>query len=160
MDYWKPNATVAAVIERDGRFLMIEEKTREGLRLNQPAGHLDPGETLVQAVEREALEETGHLVRAMSGVGIYMSRYTHEDSGADVTYLRFSFACRVQAVDRDRPLDVGIVRTVWLTADDIRARSDMHRSPVVMKTIDDYLRGKRFALDLIYTHDSCIYSLV
>lgn len=160
MDYWKPNATVAAVIERDGRFLMIEEKTREGVRLNQPAGHLDPGETLAQAVEREALEETGHLVRAMAGVGIYMSRYTHEDSGADVTYLRFAFACRVQGVDRERPLDRGILKASWLSVEDIRARSDIHRSPVVMRTIEDYLRGKRFPLELIYTHSSCIYSLV
>ena len=160
MDYWKPNATVAAVIERDGRFLMIEERTRDGLRLNQPAGHLDPGETLVQAVERETLEETGFIVTAMAGSGIYMSRYTHDASGADVTYMRFAFACRPVIQHKERPLDRGVVRTLWLSADDIRARSDMHRSPVVMQTIDDYLKGKRFPLDLIYTHESCVYSFV
>lgn len=160
MDYWKPNATVAAVVERDGRFLMIEERTREGVRLNQPAGHLDPGETLVQAVEREALEETAHVVTAVAGTGIYLSRYTHEPSGADVTYMRFAFACRPVTVDKSRPLDRGIVRTLWLTVEEIRARSDMHRSPVVMRTVEDYVRGKRFALDLIYTHESCVYSFV
>ncbi len=160
MDYWKPNATVAAVIERDGRFLMIEEQTRDGLRLNQPAGHIDPGETPQQAVERETLEETAHLAQAVAGVGIYLSRYTHDASGADVTYLRFSFACRIIGVDRERPLDRGIVRTLWLSADEIRERSAMHRSPVVMETVDDYVKGKRFALELIYTHSSCIYSLV
>ena len=160
MDYWKPNATVAAVVERDGRFLMIEEKTREGLKLNQPAGHLDPGETLAQAVERETLEETAYIVTAMAGTGIYMSRYTHQESGADVTYLRFAFACRPVMQDKERPLDRGIVRVLWLSPEEIRARTDMHRSPVVMRTIDDYVRGKRFPLDLIYTHASCVYSFV
>lgn len=160
MDYWKPNATVAAVIERDGRFLMIEEMTREGLKLNQPAGHIEPGESPAQAVERETLEETAHLARAVAGVGIYMSRYTHQASGADVTYLRFSFACHIISVDRQQRLDKGIVRTLWLSAAEIRARSEMHRSPVVMKSVDDYLKGKRFPLDLIYTDPSCVYSMV
>ena len=160
MDYWKPNATVAAIIERDGRFLMIEEQTREGPRLNQPGGHLDPGESPQQAVERETLEETAHLAQAVAGVGIYLLRYTHQASGADVTYLRFSFACRIISIDRERPLDTGIIRTLWLGAEEIRARSAMHRSPVVMKSIDDYLKGKRFPLDLIYTHPNCVYSMV
>jgi 8-oxo-dGTP pyrophosphatase MutT (NUDIX family) len=160
MDYWKPNATVAAVIERDGRFLMVEEHTRDGLRINQPAGHLDPGEALQQAVVREALEETAHHVEPVAGVGIYMSRYRSEASGVDVTYLRFAFVCRVVAVDAQRPLDAGIVRAVWMPVEDIRARADLHRSPLVMKTIDDYLAGKRFPLELIHTHPSCVYPRV
>ena len=153
-EYWKPNATVAAVVEHDGRFLMVEEMTRSGLRLNQPAGHLDPGESLLQAVAREALEETAHRVEPSSCVGVYMSRY--QDEAIDVTYLRFAFECRLLGVE-DRPLDEGIVRALWLTPDEIRARVGAHRSPFVMKVVDDYLAGRRFPLALISTHPSCIY---
>lgn len=160
MEYWKPSVTVAAVIERDGRFLMVEEQTREGLRLNQPAGHLDPGESLVQAVERETLEETAHRVRAQAGVGMYMSRYGRGGIGGDVTYLRFAFACRVLDHDPRRALDTGIVRALWLSGDEIRARADMHRSPAVMRTVDDYLSGHRFALELIHTHPSCVHTQI
>ena len=160
MDYWKPNATVAAVVEQDGRFLMVEETTREGLRLNQPSGHLDPGETLAQAVVREALEETAHHVEPTACVGVYMSRYRYEPTDTDVTYLRFAFACQVIQADPERRLDRGIVRAVWLSADEIRAASAMHRSPVVMQAIDDYLAGRRYPLDLIYTHPSCVYTYV
>ena len=152
--YWKPSATVAAVIERDGRFLMVEEETRAGLRLNQPAGHLDPGESLLQAVVREALEETAHHVEPLACVGVYMSRY--QDEATDVTYLRFAFACRPVAQDPQRPLDAGIVRAVWLTADQIRARQDLHRSPLVMRTVDDYLAGRRYPLELVFTHPNCL----
>ena len=87
MQYWKPSTTAAAIIERERKFLMIEETTREGIRLNQPAGHLDPGETLAMAAVRETLEETGHIVEPLACVGIYMSRYQHEDTGTDVTYI-------------------------------------------------------------------------
>ncbi len=160
MDYWKPHTTVAAVIERDGRFLMVEEQTRDGLRLNQPAGHLDPGETLLQAVSREALEETGHLVEPVAGVGIYLSRYPSGNDGLAVTYLRFAFACRVVAFDDRRPLDHGIERALWLSADQLRNCPDRHRSPVVMRTIDDYLAGKRFALDLIHHDPTSVYTVV
>jgi phosphatase NudJ len=160
MRYWKPSVTVAAVVERDGRFLLVEEQTREGLRLNQPAGHLDPGESLLQAVGREALEETAFHVEPSACVGVYMSRYLSESSGTDVTYMRFAFACRLVAHEPGRPLDVGIVRAVWLSPDEIRARRDMHRSPLVMRTVDDYLAGRRYPLDLIFTHPSCIYTHV
>ncbi|MBX3591321.1 MAG: NUDIX hydrolase [Burkholderiaceae bacterium] len=156
MSYWKPNTTVAAVIERDGRFLMVEETTREGARINQPAGHLDPGESLLQAVAREALEETAWRVEPVAGVGIYMARYRHEASGTDVTYLRFAFACRALAEQPGRALDDGILRALWLDADEIRACRDVHRSPLVMQTVDDYLAGKRFALDLIHTNPNCL----
>lgn len=157
MSLWKPNTTVAAVVECDGRFLMVEEITRDGVRINQPAGHLDPGESLLQAVVREALEETAWEVEPLAGVGIYMARYRHEGSGTDVTYLRFAFACRVMSQQAGRALDHGIVRALWLDAAEVRACRDAHRSPLVMRTIDDYLAGKRFALDLIHTHPSCLY---
>jgi 8-oxo-dGTP pyrophosphatase MutT (NUDIX family) len=160
MQYWKPSTTVAAVVERDGKFLMIEEETREGLKLNQPAGHLDPGETLMDAVARETLEESAHIVEAVACVGIYMSRYQHEETSTDVTYLRYAFVCRPIAFDSSRPLDKGIVRALWMTASDIEAKTDMHRSPLVMQTVRDYIKGKRFPLDIIYTHDSCLSSLV
>ncbi len=156
MSPWKPNTTVAAVVERDGRFLMVEELTRDGLRINQPAGHLDFGESLLQAVVREALEETAWEVEPLAGVGIYMARSRHEGSGTDVTYLRFAFACRALSQQAGRVLDHGIVRSLWLDAAEVRARRNAHRSPLVMQTIDDYLAGKRFALDLIHTHPSCL----
>ena len=160
MGYWKPSVTVAAVVERDGRFLLVEEDTREGRRLNQPAGHLDPGESLAQAVVREALEETAHHVDPVACVGVYMSRNLDETSGTDVTYMRFAFACRIVAHDAGRALDAGIVTALWLSPDEIRSRRDMHRSPLVMRTVDDYLAGKRYPLELIFTHPSCIYTYV
>ncbi len=149
MDYWKPNATVAAVVEQDGRFLMVEETTREGLRLNQPSGHLDPGETLAQAVVREALEETAHHVEPTACVGVYMSRYRYEPTDTDVTYLRFAFAGEVLGFDETRDLDDGIVRAVWMTPAEIEACADRHRSPFVVQCVNDWLAGRRFPLDLI-----------
>jgi 8-oxo-dGTP pyrophosphatase MutT (NUDIX family) len=160
MDYWKPNVTVAAVIERDGLFLMVEEQTREGLRLNQPAGHLDPGESLEQAAIRETLEETAHHVEPVAWLGSYMGRYLFEPTDTDVTYLRFAFVCRVVAFDNARPLDTGIERAVWLSADQIAARRDQHRSPLVQRTVDDYLAGRRLPLQALYTHPSCLMARV
>jgi len=157
MSYWKPNTTVAAVVERAGSFLLVEETTRDGVRINQPAGHLDPGESLLQAVAREALEETAWEVEPVAGVGIYMSRYQHAASGTDVTYLRFAFACRALSHQPARALDRGIVRAAWMDLDEIRARVDEHRSPLVMQTIDDYLAGKRFGLELSHTNPNCLH---
>ena len=156
MSDWKPSVTVAAVIARDGRFLMIEEQTREGLRLNQPAGHLDPGETLLQAVRREALEETAWHVEPHACVGIYMSRYMNEAAGIDSTYLRFAFECQVLEEAVGRKLDDGIIRALWLSRDEVHQRTQMHRSPLVMRTIDDYLAGIRYPLQMIFTHPSCL----
>lgn len=149
MSVWKPSVTVAAVIEHQGRFLIIEEKTVAGVRLNQPAGHLDPGETLVRAVVREALEETAHHVDVAAGIGVYLARFVHEASGTDVTYLRFAFACRLSdrpagALEAGRSLDQGILATHWLSAEELRARLGEHRSPLVMQVVDDYLAGQRF----------------
>lgn len=157
MPRWKPNTTVAAVIERDGRFLLVREATCDGLRLNQPAGHLEAGESLLQAVARETLEETGWEVAVESGIGIYMARRRHDpDGGSDVTYLRFAFACRALAHQDARALDHGIESALWLDAAQIRARRAEHRSPMVMQAVDDYLAGKRFPLDLIHTDPACL----
>ncbi len=147
---WKPNVTVAAVIEQDGRFLLVEEQTSRGLRLNTPAGHLDAGESPADGCAREALEETAHHFTPTALVGIYMARFQKEADGEDVTYLRFAFAGELGAFEAGRELDTGIVRTLWLTADEIRASTARHRSPLLLQCIEDYLAGQRHPLDLIH----------
>jgi phosphatase NudJ len=123
---WKPNTTVAAVIKSAGQFLMIEEKTREGVRLNQPAGHLDPGESLIAAVAREALEETAYHVDPRALIGVYMSRYLFQETNTDVKYMRFTFACSVTGNAQNRDLDLGIIRALWMSPDEIRAVRSVH----------------------------------
>ncbi len=144
---WKPNVTVAAVIERDGRFLLVEEETDDGIRFNQPAGHLDEGESLVDAVAREALEETAHRFMPEYLIGIYQWR--RPDGQA--TYMRFAFGGRLLGVEAERALDHGILRALWLTPEEIAVEHARHRSPLVMQCVRDYLAGRRFSLDLI-TH--------
>jgi 8-oxo-dGTP pyrophosphatase MutT (NUDIX family) len=155
---WKPNVTVAAIIERDGRYLLIEEHTPEGLRLNNPAGHLDPGESPAQGCAREALEETTHLFTPTHLVGVYLSRFQREASGEDVTYLRLAFGGDLGEKQNGRTLDKGIVRTLWMTADEVRASHERHRSPLVLRCIEDHLAGQRHPLDLIYT-DAAVHAL-
>jgi 8-oxo-dGTP pyrophosphatase MutT (NUDIX family) len=138
----RPAVTVATVVERDGLFLLVEEETRLGRKLNQPAGHLEPAETLPQAAARETLEETGWRVVPTALIGVY--RWEAADSGA--TFVRFSFAGEAQEHDPARRLDAGIVRALWLSYDDIVARRADHRSPLVMRCIDDYRAGKRWPL--------------
>jgi 8-oxo-dGTP pyrophosphatase MutT (NUDIX family) len=151
---FRPSVTVAAIIQRDdGRFLLIEEETSDGIRLNQPAGHLDPFESLEQAVIREAMEETAHEFIPEALVGMYISRYHSKSRGTDVTYLRFTF-CGKPGKRYDQPLDEGILRTLWMTRDELAACQERHRSPIVLKCVDDYLAGKRTALDLLYTDHS------
>ena len=152
-DLWKPSVTVAAIIERDGRFLLVEEETSDGIRFNQPAGHLDPAESLITAVSREALEETAHAFTPEALVGVYMSRYQSTRTGEDVTYLRFAFCGQAGDV-YDQPLDVGIIRAVWMSYEEIVDIQALHRSPLVLQCIDDYLSGKRIPLSLLYTHPS------
>ncbi len=147
---FRPSVTVAAIIERDGRFLLIEEETSEGIKLNQPAGHLDPSESLEQAVVREAMEETAHEFIPSGLVGMYMSRYHSKSRNADITYLRFTF-CGKPGKQYDQPLDHGILRTLWMTRDELAACQERHRSPIVLRCVDDYLAGKRTSLDLLYT---------
>ena len=147
---WKPSVTVAAVIERDGRFLLVEEETSDGLRFNQPAGHLDEGESLVHACARETLEETAHIFRPAELVGIYQIRIPEKD----VTYLRFAFAGEVLGFDETRDLDDGIVRAVWMTLDEIKATRERHRSPLILQCCEDYLAGCRYPLELIRHYDA------
>ena len=153
---WKPSVTVAAIIERDGRYLLVEEHTPEGLRLNNPAGHLDPGEDPIACCAREALEETTHPFAPTALVGVYLSRFQRPATGEDVTYLRFAFCGTLGNALPDRTLDAGIVRTVWLTPDEVRASADRHRSPLVLRCIEDHLAGRRYPLDLIHTDPSVL----
>ena len=142
---------MAAVIEQDGRFLLVEEETAEGLKLNNPAGHLDPGESPADGCAREALEETGYVFTPSELLGIYLSRFQRAATGEDITYLRFAFRGHLGAHHPERPLDRGIVRTWWMTADEIRACAPRHRSPLLLRCLDDYLAGIRFPLRAIYT---------
>lgn len=142
---WKPNVTVAAVIERDGRFLLVEEETDEGLQFNQPAGHLEEGESLVQASVRETLEETAYRFEPEYLVGIY--QWVRPQG--DITYLRFAFGGRVGELVAGRVLDQGIVRAVWMTPEEMRATRDRHRSPLLLKCAEDWLAGARHSLALI-----------
>lgn len=142
---WKPNVTVAAVVECDGRFLLVEEETANGLALNQPAGHLEEGESLLQAVTRETLEETGWGFTPQALLGIYRWR-----SPRGVTYLRFAFVGRLDAHDATRKLDTGIVRTLWLSPGEIEVQRARHRSPQVQHCVEDYLAGARYPLALLH----------
>ncbi len=157
-DIWKPSVTVAAVAERNGHFLLVEEETSEGVRFNQPAGHLDPHESLEEAVVRETLEETAHDFTPTALVGMYMSRYISARTGHDVTYLSFTFCGEVGA-KHDQALDVGILRAVWMSYEELVATREKHRSPSVLQRVDDYLAGKRAPLSLLITHPS-IYEVV
>ncbi len=153
---WKPNVTVAAVIERDGRFLLVEEQTSQGLRLNNPAGHLDPGETLVQACVRETLEETAFQFEPQALVGIYLSGpaqasgpgMTPAGKGA-ITYLRFAFRGLLGDHDPQRALDHGIVRTVWMSLPELRASVARLRSPAVLRCVEDFQAGVSHPLQML-----------
>jgi phosphatase NudJ len=148
---WKPSVTVAAIIERDGRYLLVEEHTPEGLKLNNPAGHLDPGESPADGCAREALEETTHRFTPTALVGVYLSRFQRPATGEDITYLRFAFCGDLGEVVPGRTLDHGIVRTLWMTPDEIRASASRHRSPLLLRCMEDHLAGRRLPLDAIYT---------
>ncbi len=148
---WKPAVTVAAVIAEGGRYLLVQEVTREGLRLNNPAGHLDPGESPQEAVQRECLEETARAFSPEALVGLYFWRFTRAGEPAeDVTYLRIAYCGRAGDELPGLRYDEGIERTLWLTPDEIRARRAEHRSPLVLRCIEDHLAGRRFPLDLIH----------
>ena len=154
---WKPNVTVAAVIERNGHFLLVEEDTADGLRLNTPAGHLDPAESPLDACVREVLEETAHDFRPTALVGVYMNRFTRTRTGDDITYLRFTFTGELGTHHPGRALDDGIVRTVWLTLPELHATAARHRSPMVLQSVQDYLAGQRTDLGLLHV-DPSVYS--
>jgi 8-oxo-dGTP pyrophosphatase MutT (NUDIX family) len=144
MSIWKPSVTVAAVIERHGKFLLVQERVDGRLVLNQPAGHLDPGESLVDACRREVLEETAHRFEPTGLVGIYRWHY----AAKDVTFLRFCFKGILEGTV-SRALDKEIVRLEWLTPEELKHRRAEHRSPLVEKCVADFLAGRDFALDLL-----------
>lgn len=176
---WKPNVTVAAVLERDGKFLLVEEETEDGLRFNQPAGHLDHGESLVAACTRETLEETAWGFRPTALVGIYLWPRSRPATGSvrggafdrsgqaapassarragakpdDISYLRFAFSGELGTHEAGRALDTGIQRALWMTPDEIRASTERHRSPLVWQCVSDYLTGRRFPLELVRHYD-------
>jgi len=139
------SVTVAAMAEREGRFLVVEEETDEGMRLNQPAGHLEPEESLIEAVVRETLEETAYGFVPRSLLGVY--RWRHPAKG--ISYVRFAFVGEVTGPETGRALDAGILRALWLTPAELSAQAARHRSPLVQRCIQDYLAGRRFPLDLL-----------
>jgi NADH pyrophosphatase NudC (nudix superfamily) len=133
------------LIEREGQFLLVEEETEDGVRFNQPAGHLDHGESLVHACAREVLEETAWDFMPTELVGVYQWPRPLRD----LTYLRFAFCGELGSFDASRSLDDGILRAVWMTPEEIRASVERHRSPLVWQCVSDYLSGQRYPLALI-----------
>lgn len=150
---WKPAVTVAAVIEHNGLFFMIEEETRDGLRLNQPAGHLEPQESILQAVARETLEETAHLFTPTGLIGMYLQRNLTAPQHDDPTFLRIAF-CGQLGEKQERELDLGIVRTLWMSRAELAACPERHRSPLVLRCVDDYLAGQRAPLSMLHTEQN------
>ena len=144
---WKPNVTVAAVIEDRGRFLLVEEETAQGLRYNQPAGHLEAAESLLDAVARETLEESAYHFLPQHLLGVY--RWQSRE--ADTTFLRFAFTGQITGHEPGRKLDSGILQALWLPPEEILATRSRHRSPLVLRCVQDYLAGKRYPLEII-TH--------
>jgi 8-oxo-dGTP pyrophosphatase MutT (NUDIX family) len=142
---FKPNATVAAIIEQNGQFLLVEETTDRGNRFNQPAGHLEDNETLTQAVIRETLEESAYDFTPEALLGVYLWKHQHNDT----SYLRFAFIGKVSTHYPVQALDTGIVRAVWMGIDEIREKAHLLRSPQVLTCIEDYLAGKRYPLDVL-----------
>ena len=143
--YRNLHVTVAAIAERSGRFLLVEENVEGELRINQPAGHLEIGETLPQAVIREAVEETGCDFWPEALIGLYLWRVPE----SDLTYLRAAFCGKVSEPHPHRELDSGVERTLWLYRDEIIERQPQWRSPLVLRCVDDYLSGRRYPLDVL-----------
>jgi ADP-ribose pyrophosphatase YjhB (NUDIX family) len=146
---WKPNVTVAAIIEQDGKFLLVEEHTSQGLKFNQPAGHLEANESLLHAVVREAREESAYEFEPQHLVGVYR----WHAATSDTTYLRFAYSGRILAHHAGQALDDGIVRAVWMSVAEIRATAPRHRSPLILQCVEDYLAGKRYPLELVTHYD-------
>ncbi len=145
-EQWRPYVTVAAVIVQRDRFLFVEECIDGRLVLNQPAGHLEAGETLLEAVRRESLEETGWTIRPTALIGIY--RYHSEIE--DKTFLRFTFLAQPESHDAARQLDDEIRSTCWLTLDELTAVRTSHRSPLVLACVRDYVAGASLPLETLH----------
>lgn len=151
--FWQPDVTVACVVVRDGRLLVVEEQVRGRVVLNQPAGHLEPDESLLEAARRETLEETGWHVEPTAFIGAYQWK-SPDDSGPDGNgrhYLRMAFAAEPLRHEPERALDEGIVRVLWLTPDELARESLRHRSPLVWRVVEDFLAGQRHSLDAVRT---------
>jgi 8-oxo-dGTP pyrophosphatase MutT (NUDIX family) len=147
LNQWKPHVTVAAIVEQNGKFLLVEEETNRGNRFNQPAGHLEDGESIIAAAKRETLEESAYAFTPDAIVGIYQWKHPLND----ITYLRFAFSGQLGAHYPQQALDEGIVRAVWMTLEEIKEKAALMRSPQVISCIEDYLNGQRFPLNVI-TH--------
>ena len=143
---WKPNVTVAAIVQEEDRFLLVEEDADDHVVLNQPAGHLEKDEHLLDAVRREVLEETARVFRPQCLVGVYLFPNRHME---EISYLRFCFAGTCGDRDPERRLDDGILRTLWLTRAELEGSRERLRTPLVTKCIDDYLAGRRYPLDIL-----------
>ena len=155
---FKPSVTVASVVVRQGRYLMVEERTAEGVRINQPAGHLEQGESPEEAARRETLEETAHAVRPTALLGLYMARFHRPATAEDVTYVRLAFIAELEH-EGPQPgcaLDDGILRWLWMSPAEIEAadREGRTRSELVWRCVQDHLAGRRFPLDLIHVSPS------
>lgn len=148
MNSFSPRITVATVVEKDGRFLLVRERSGSSLVLNQPAGHVEAGEQLAQAAWRETLEETAWQVEIQAFLGIYVFQ---PQLGGPV-FHRYCFTGQALREDKGQQLDDGIVEALWLSPEEIRARAGEHRSPLVGRCIQDYLDGRRLPLDVIYQH--------
>jgi 8-oxo-dGTP pyrophosphatase MutT (NUDIX family) len=153
-DRFRPSVTVAAVIARGDRYLLVEEDTPEGLRLNNPAGHLEQGETPIEAVVREALEETARTFVPEAFLGVYLARFVRPARLEDVTYVRLAFSGSVGEAIAGRALDQGIRRTLWMTEAELAACAERHRSPLVLQCVRDFAAGRRLPLEAVFSHSS------
>ena len=148
--FWQPDVTVACVVVRDGRLLMVEEHVQGQRVLNQPAGHLEPDESLFSAALRETLEETGWHVRLTAFIGAYQWKAPEAADGENGRhYLRMAFAAEPISHEADRPLDEGIVQALWMTPPELQAVASRHRSPLVWRVVEDFLAGRRLPLDAL-----------
>lgn len=142
---WAPHVVVACLVEHQGRFLIVEERINGELKLNQPAGHWEAGETLIEGARRETLEETRWQVEPTHLLGLYH----YDPADLDYGFLRVAFVAEALRERPELALDTGIERAVWMTRDEIAATTALHRSPMVLRCVDDHLAGRRFPLDLI-----------
>ena len=144
---WVPHITVATIVEQDGKFLCVEEhsKTSQGIVINQPAGHVERGESIIAAAIRETLEETGYLVEPEHLIGVQRWHKPNTDD----TYFRIVLSAKVTQHDNTRELDAGIVQALWLSRDELTRRTMQLRSPLVAQTVDDYLAGAKHSLSIL-----------
>lgn len=148
--FWQPDVTVATVVVRDGHVLCVEERVSGCVVINQPAGHLEPDESLTDAALRETREETGWDVRLTAFIGAYQWKAPARPNGRPGRhYLRFAFAAEPERLDPARTLDEGILRAIWMTPNELMEARDRHRSPLVWHVVADYLAGRRHPLSML-----------